>query len=222
VQAKINLIRCHVTRQRRDLYIARWPGQRFSRRGSVLQNSLLDHIPARRWWASSTRHIGTGGLGAARSSRRRIFVVQKRDALQHDFRLAIHGVLVSWAMPKASMDPLEERPATRTEDHPLEYAEFEGMIPVGQYGVGTVIVRRTGTYDPQNSIPLDKQLALGKIGVGLRCVKLRGSFTLNSNPKAFGCSHRRKRWLLIKNCRNRAPRALAVFPSFRHRRPGQP
>ena len=204
------------------MYIARRPGQRLSRRGSVLQNSLLDHIPARRWWASSTRHIGTGGSGAARSSRRRIFVVQKRDALQHDFRLAIHGVLVSWAMPKASMDPLEERPATRTEDHPLEYAEFEGMIPVGQYGVGTVVVRCTGTYDPQNSIPPDKQLALGKIGVGLRCVKLRGSFTLNSNPKAFGCSHRRKRWLLIKNCRNRAPRALAVFPSFRHRRPGQP
>jgi hypothetical protein len=96
------------------------------------------------------------------------------------------------------------------------------VIPVGQYGVGTVVVRCTGTYDPQNSIPPDKQLALGKIGVGLRCVKLRGSFTLNSNPKAFGCSHRRKRWLPIKNCRNRAHRALAVFPSFRRRRPGQP
>jgi bifunctional non-homologous end joining protein LigD len=125
-------------------------------------------------------------------------------------------------MPKASMDPVEERPATRTEDHPLEYAEFEGVIPVGQYGVGTVIVWRTGTYDPQNSIPPDKQLALGKIGAALRGVKLRGSFTLNSNPKAFGCSQRRKRWLLIKNCRNRAPQALAVFPSCRHRRPGQP
>jgi bifunctional non-homologous end joining protein LigD len=148
----------------------------------------------------------------------------KRDAarLHYDFRLAIHGVLVSWAMPKASMDPVEECPAIRTEDHPLEYAEFEGVIPVGQYGVGTVIVWRTGTYDPQNSIPPDKQLALGKIGVALRGVKLRGSFTLNSNPKAFGCSQRRKRWLLIKNCRNRAPRALAVFPTSRHRRPGQP
>lgn len=87
-------------------------------------------------------------------------------------------------MPKASMDPVEERPATRAEDHPLEYAEFEGVIPVGQYGVGTVIVWRTGTYDPQNSIPPDKQHALGKIGVGLRGVELRGSFTLNSNPKA--------------------------------------
>jgi DNA ligase D-like protein (predicted 3'-phosphoesterase) len=194
VQAKINLIRCHVARQGRDLYIARRPGQRLLRRGSVLQNSFLDHIPARRW-ASSTRHIRTGGSGAAKSRRRRIFVVQKRDAgrLHYDFRLAIYGVFVSSAMPKASMDPVDERPAIRTEDHPLEYAEFEGVIPVGQYGVGTVIVWHMGTYDPQNSIPPDKQLALGKVGVALRGVKLRGSFTLNSNPKAFGCSQRRKR-----------------------------
>jgi bifunctional non-homologous end joining protein LigD len=65
-------------------------------------------------------------------------------------------------MPKALMDPLEERPATRTEDHPHEYAEFEGVIPVGQYGVGTVIVRRTGRTTA-NSIPPDKQLAIVRL-----------------------------------------------------------
>ena len=205
------------------MYIARRPGQRLLRRGSVLQNSFLDHIPARRW-ASSTRHIGTGGSGAAKSSRRRIFVVQKHDAgrLHYDFRLAIHGVLVSWAMPKASMDPVEERPAIRTEDHPLEYAEFEGVIPVGQYGVGTVIVWHTGTYDPQNSIATGQTACPGQDRGSTPRRQAARSFTLNSNPKAFGCSQRRKCWLLIKNCRNRAPRALAVFPSCRHQRPGHP
>jgi bifunctional non-homologous end joining protein LigD len=113
---------------------------------------------------------------ARRSSRKRIFVVQKHDAsrLHYDFRLAINGVLVSWAVPKGpSMDPAEKHLAIRTEDHPLEYAEFEGVIPAGQYGAGTVMVWDTGTYEPPNSIPPDKQLAQGKIDVELHGSKLR-------------------------------------------------
>src|SRR5712672_951247 len=121
-----------------------------------------------------------------RNSKRRIFVVQKHAAsrLHYDVRLAINGVLVSWAVPKGpSMNPAEKRLAVRTEDHPLEYAEFEGVIPAGQYGAGTVMVWDTGTYDPQDSRPLDEQLARGKIDVVLQGMKLRGGFTLVETGK---------------------------------------
>jgi bifunctional non-homologous end joining protein LigD len=76
------------------------------------------------------------------------------------------------------MNPADKRLAVRTEDHPLEYAEFEGVIPPGQYGAGTVMVWDTGTYEPQDSRPPDEQLARGKIDVVLQGMKLRGGFTL--------------------------------------------
>ena len=139
---------------------------------------------------------------ARRSSAGRIFVVQKHDAsrLHYDFRLAINGVLVSWAVPKGpSMNPAEKHLAIRTEDHPLEYAEFEGVIPDGQYGAGTVMVWDTGAYDPKSGIPMDKQLAQGKIDVVLHGTKLRGGFTLVRTGKGSAGSDGKERWLLIKH-----------------------
>src|SRR3984893_2281349 len=136
------------------------------------------------------------------SNRRRIFVVQKHDAsrLHYDFRLAINGVLVSWAVPKGpSMNPAEKHLAIRTEDHPLEYADFEGVIPDGQYGAGTVMVWDTGTYDPRNGIPPDRQLARGKIDVVLHGTKLRGGFTLVRTGKRSADPSQKERWLLIKH-----------------------
>ena len=135
-------------------------------------------------------------------SRRRIFVVQKHDAsrLHYDFRLAIHEVLVSWALPKGpSMNPADKRLAIRTEDHPLEYAEFEGVIPEGQYGAGTVMIWDTGTYNSTNdNIPPEQQLALGKIDIDLHGAKVRGGFSLVRTGKSSPESKGRERWLLVK------------------------
>jgi bifunctional non-homologous end joining protein LigD len=137
-----------------------------------------------------------------RGSRRRIFVVQKHDAsrLHYDFRLAINGVLVSWAVPKGpSMNPADKRLAVRTEDHPIDYADFEGVIPEGQYGAGTVMVWDRGTYDSEGDIAPDKQLARGKIDVVLQGEKLRGGFTLIQTGRRSAGPSERNRWLLIKH-----------------------
>jgi len=106
-----------------------------------------------------------------RGSRSRIFVVQKHDAsrLHYDFRLAANGVLASWAAPKGpSMNPADKSLAVRTEDHPLEYAKFEGVIPPGQYGAGTVMVWDLGKYELLENRPPEEQLPGGKIGIVLQ------------------------------------------------------
>jgi bifunctional non-homologous end joining protein LigD len=138
-----------------------------------------------------------------RASRKQIFVVQKHAAsrLHYDFRLAINGVLVSWAVPKGpSMNPADKRLAVRTEDHPLEYVDFEGTIPEGQYGAGTVMVWDRGTYEPQDSsVTPGEQLAHGEINAVLRGAKLRGGFTLVRTGKPSAGARQKERWLLIKH-----------------------
>lgn len=123
---------------------------------------------------------GTGGDGAR-------WVVQCHDAssLHYDFRLEADGVLKSWAVPKGpSTDPSEKRLATRTEDHPLDYADFEGTIPEGEYGAGAVIVWDAGTYrnlttdDDGEEVPIAEAVDDGHVSVWLDGEKLHGGYSL--------------------------------------------
>jgi bifunctional non-homologous end joining protein LigD len=97
------------------------------------------------------------------------------------------------------MNPADKRLAVRTEDHPLEYAKFEGVIPPGQYGAGTVMVWDLGKYESPEDRPPEEQLASGKIHVVLQGVKLRGAFTLIKLERQSKNSSRRDYWLLIKS-----------------------
>ena len=126
------------------------------------------------------------------------FVVQKHHAsrLHYDFRLEMDGVLKSWAVPKApSMDPANKRLAMQVEDHPVSYFDFEGTIPEGNYGAGTVMVWDTGRWEPLGD-PAD-MLKKGDLKFRLHGEKLKGEFVLarmrSSRPGSKGTE-----WLLIK------------------------
>ena len=124
------------------------------------------------------------------------FVIQKHDAssLHYDFRLEAGGVLKSWAVPKGpSTDPREKRLAMPTEDHPLGYADFEGVIPEGEYGAGTVIVWDCGSYRSLGEEPIEEALERGHAAVWLEGEKLRGGYALTRIGKG-----KRERWLLVK------------------------
>ena len=111
----------------------------------------------------------------------RFFCVQRHDAtrLHYDFRLEMDGVLKSWAVPKGpSLEPLSKHLAMHVEDHPLDYGNFEGNIPKGEYGGGSVMLWDRGTWELLGDAPEQKQLERGDLKFRLHGEKLKGEFAL--------------------------------------------
>ncbi|KNB54022.1 DNA polymerase ligase N-terminal domain-containing protein [Streptomyces caatingaensis] len=159
---------------------------------------------------SKTPEPGGGRADGDEEGRAR-FVVQIHDAssLHFDFRLEAEGVLKSWAVPKGpSHDPHDKRLALPTEDHPLEYRHFEGVIAAGEYGGGTVIVWDEGTYRPLTTdrsgrpVPFADALRAGHASFWMDGAKLRGGWSLTRMREG-----RDEAWMLVKkNDRHAAAR----------------
>lgn len=139
--------------------------------------------------------------GGKKPDAERVYVVQLHDAsnLHYDFRIQIGEVLKSWTVPKGpSTDPREKRLAVLTEDHPIDYADFEGVIPEGEYGAGTVLVWDRGTYsnlkekdDEEKS--MEQSFEDGHITIRLDGEKLKGGYALTRFKTDDGDN-----WLLVK------------------------
>jgi bifunctional non-homologous end joining protein LigD len=151
------------------------------------------------------RHFRVTPEPSGRSSDRKdkdsnlIYVIQKHRAtnLHYDFRLEWHGTLLSWAVPKGpSLDPSVKRLAMQVEDHPIDYANFEGVIPEGEYGGGTVMVWDKGTWESEVE-DVDAALKKGDLKFTLHGEKLKGSWVL-VRTRGYGRSSD-KSWLLIKH-----------------------
>ena len=142
------------------------------------------------------------GAGSARKSKTRPlrYVVQKHraTALHYDFRLEWNGVMLSWAVPKGpSLDPSTKRLAVQVEDHPIDYSDFEGVIPGGEYGGGTVMIWDTGSWVPE--VPdVDAALKKGELKFSLKGKKLKGSWVL-VRTRGYGKNPSKPSWLLIKH-----------------------
>lgn len=146
----------------------------------------------------------TGRYAPRESGVAPVFVIQKHDAstLHYDFRLEIDGVLKSWAVPKGpSTDPHDKRLAIETEGHPLDYADFEGVIPAGEYGGGTVLVWDRGTFsslevdaDGRATKTLLQACEDGHLSVWLEGRKIRGGYSLIH----FRSEDYKRLWLLVK------------------------
>ncbi len=145
----------------------------------------------------------SGGGKRKPSGKEPIFVIQKHFAtnFHYDFRLEVEDALASWAVPKGPPEALgTKRLAVRTEDHPLEYSDFEGVIPEGQYGAGAVIIWDRGTYinlrknKEEEDTDMKKSLSEGKIEIWLKGGKIKGGYYLIRT----GMQNDKEQWLLIK------------------------
>jgi bifunctional non-homologous end joining protein LigD len=163
----------------------------------------LKEYHKKRSFKNTSEPKGSVSVHRNKSGKQLHFVVQKHQAshLHYDFRLEMKGVLKSWAIPKGpSMNPAEKRLAMHVEDHPFEYKDFEGNIPEGNYGAGTVIIWDQGTYEPaydtkreNQEKELLKSFYSGSLKIRLKGKKLKGEFAL---VKAMGRGD--NSWLLIK------------------------
>ena len=143
-----------------------------------------------------------GGKGGSKH----IFVIQKHDAsqLHYDFRLNVSGKLKSWAIPKGlSMAANKKRLAIRTEDHPYDYADFEGAIPEGEYGGGTVMVWDKGTYKPikedaSHDKSMQDAIKDGALKFELKGEKIKGGFAMARTKKTSEGDDDREKWVIFK------------------------
>lgn len=135
-----------------------------------------------------------------KARKEKIFIINKHDAsrLHYDLRIEIDGVLKSWSVPKGpSTNPEQKRLAIPTEDHPLEYADFEGVIPEGNYGAGTVIIWEKGTYrNIKEDISMKDSFRKGKIEIELNGKKLKGKYALIRTRGSKDSKDRQ--WLFFK------------------------
>lgn len=157
-------------------------------------DALLEKYRAKRDFATTAEPSGQDG---SRKGEGLAFVVQKHDAtrLHYDFRVEWEGVLKSWAVTRGpSLNPADKRLAVRTEDHPLDYGDFEGTIPAGQYGGGTVMLWDTGTWEPEGDA--EAGLRDGNLKMHLHGSKMDGRWVLvRMKPRA---KEKTENWLLIK------------------------
>ncbi|GGD07477.1 DNA ligase D [Aureimonas glaciei] len=157
-------------------------------------DALLEKYRAKRDFATTAE---PSGQEAAQKGEGLAFCVQKHDAtrLHYDFRVEWEGVLKSWAVTRGpSLNPADKRLAVRTEDHPLDYGDFEGTIPAGQYGGGTVMLWDTGTWEPEGDA--EAGLRDGNLKMHLHGTKMEGRWVLvRMKPRA---KEKTENWLLIK------------------------
>ena len=142
------------------------------------------------------------------------FIVHEHHAsrLHFDVRLELEGVLKSWAVPKGpSMNPADKRLAIMVDDHPLEYATYEGIIPAGRYGAGSVVIWDAGTFEPLEGQDLSAGLRQGSLKFSLRGTRLNGAFALVKlkGPRTTG-----KEWLLMKKADQDADATFALVSAL--------
>ncbi|MGZ5312819.1 MAG: DNA polymerase ligase N-terminal domain-containing protein [Solirubrobacterales bacterium] len=182
---------------------ARWRNRWRSSRGWAELAKSADKLAEYKSKRDFSRTSEPGSSKRAPKRRHPRFSIQKHAArsLHYDLRLEVDGVLASWAIPKGpSLDPRDKRLAMKTEDHPLEYLEFEGVIPKGEYGAGQMIVWDRGVFENISEtrrgveIDLPEAIEKGDVKIFLLGDKIKGAYALvrTSDPGE------REQWLLIK------------------------